>query len=73
MEANLMIQMAVKKAKEHWIGIQCEETETCLSKNNSKRANGQVKNLTSDNQGRCSTIQEKAGTCLTEYKGFLAS
>ena len=35
-EANRRIQKAVKKAKEDWIGAQCEESETCLNKNNSK-------------------------------------
>ena len=36
-EANRRIQKAVKKAKEDWIGDQCEdsEIETCLNKNNS--------------------------------------
>ena len=38
MEANKWIQKAVKKAKEDWIRAQCEEIETCLNKNNSKRA-----------------------------------
>ena len=38
-EANRRIQKAVKKAKEDWIGAQCEEIETCLNKSNSKRAN----------------------------------
>ena len=37
-EANRRIQKAVKKAKEDWIGDKCEEIETCLNKNNSKRA-----------------------------------
>ena len=41
-EANRRIQKAVKKAKGWggggWIGSQCEETETCLNKNNTKRA-----------------------------------
>ena len=36
-EANRSIQKAVKKAKEDWIGAQCEVIETCLNKNNSKR------------------------------------
>ena len=31
-EANRRIQEAVKKAKEDWIGAQCEEIETCLNK-----------------------------------------
>ena len=37
-EANRRIQKAVKKAEEDWIGAQCEEIETCLNKNNRKRA-----------------------------------
>ena len=35
-EVNRRILKAVKKAKEGWIGAQCEEVETCLNKNNSK-------------------------------------
>ena len=46
-EANRRIQKAVKKAKEDWIGAQCEEIETCLNKNNSKRAYQLLKDLTS--------------------------
>ena len=42
-EANRRIQKAVKKAKKDWIGAQCEEIETCLNKNNSKRAYQLVK------------------------------
>ena len=30
--ANRRIQKAVKKAKEDWMGAQCEEIETCLNK-----------------------------------------
>ena len=37
-EANRRIQKAAKKAKEDWIGAQGKEIETCLNKNNSKRA-----------------------------------
>ena len=69
-EANRRIQKAVKKAKEDWIGAQCEEIETSLNKNNSKRAYQLVKDLTSEKQGRSSTIQDKAGKCLTEEKDF---
>ena len=71
-EANRRIQKAVKKAKEDWIGAQCEEIETCLNKNNSKRANQLVKDLTSEKQGRSSTIQDKSGKCLTEEKEILS-
>ena len=44
--------------------------ETCLNKNNSKRAYQLVKDLTSEKQGttRSSTIQDKSGKCLTEEK-----
>ena len=59
-EANRRIQKAVKKAKEDWIGTQCEEIETCLNKNNSKRAYQLVKDLTSEKQGRSSAIQDKS-------------
>lgn len=37
-KANQKIQMAGKKANKDWIGIQCEETKTCLNKNSCKRA-----------------------------------
>ena len=47
-EANRRIQKAVKKAKEGWIGAQCKEIETCLNKNNSKRAYQLMKDLTSE-------------------------
>ena len=70
-EANRRIQKAVKKAQEDWIDAQCEEIETCLNKNNSKRAYQLVKDLTSEKQGRPSTIQDKSGTCLTEEKEIL--
>ena len=63
---------AVKKSKEDWIGAQCEEIETCLNKNNSKRAYQLVKDLTSEKQGRSSTIQDKSGKCLTEEKEILS-
>ena len=66
------IQKAVKKAKEDWIGAQCEETETCLNENNSKRAYQLVKDLTSEKQGRSSTIQDESGKCLTEDNEILS-
>ena len=71
-EENRRNQKAVKKAKEDWIGAQCEEIETCLNKNNSKRAYQLVKALTSEKQGRSSAIQDKSGKCLTEEKEILS-
>ena len=62
----------LKKAKEDWKGAHCEEIETCLNKNNSKRAYQLVKDLTSEKQGRSSTIQDKSGKCLTEEKEILS-
>ena len=56
----------MNKAKEDWIGAQCEEIATCLNKNNSKKAYQLVKDLTSEKQGRSSNIQDKSGKCLTE-------
>ena len=71
-EANRRVQKAVKKAEEDCIGAQCEEIETCLNKNNSKRAYQLVKDLTSEKQGRSSTIQDKSGKCPTEEKEILS-
>ena len=62
----------MKKAKEDWIDAQCEEIETCLNKNNSKRAYQLVKDLTSEKQGRSSTIQDKSWKCLIEEKEILS-
>ena len=71
-EANRRFQKAVKKAKEDWIGAQSEEIEICLNKNNSKRAYQLVKDLTSREEGRSSTIQGKSENCLTEEKEILS-
>ena len=57
-KANERIQKAVKKAKEDWIGAQCEEIETCLNKND-KRAYKLVKDLISEKQGRFSKHIER--------------
>ena len=62
----------MKKAKEDWIGAQCEEIETCLNKDNSKRAYQLVKDLTSERQGRSSAIQDKSGKSLTEEQEILS-
>ena len=62
----------MKKAKEDWIGAQCEQIKTCLNKNNSRRAYQLVEDLTSEKQVRSTTIQEKSGKCLTEEKRFSA-
>ena len=64
-EANRRVQKAVKKAKEDRIGAQREETETCLNKNTAR-------DLTSEKQGRSSTIQDKSWICLTKEKEILS-
>ena len=71
-EANKRIQKAVKKAKKDRIGAQCEETETCLNKSNSKRAYQLVKDLILEKQGRSSTIQDRSGKCLTGEQEILS-
>ena len=62
----------MKKAKKDWIDAHCEEIETYLNKNNSERAYQLVKDLTSEKQGRSSTIQDKFGKCLSEEKEILS-
>ena len=58
-------------AEETWIGEQCQGTEENLQKNNSKKAYQLVKELTSSKQGITTTIQDKAGKCLTEEQDIL--
>ena len=43
-----------------------------MNKNNSKRAYQLVKDLTSEKQGRSSTIQDRSGKCLTEELEILS-
>ena len=71
-EANRRIQKAVKKAKEDWIGAQCETIETCLIKKQQQKAYQLVQDLTSEKQGRSSTIQDKSGKCLIEEKEIVS-
>ena len=71
-EANRRIQKAVKKAKEDWICTQWEEIETCLNKNNSNRAYLLEKDLTSEKQGRSSTIQDRSRKRVTEEQEILS-
>ena len=61
----------MKKAEEDRIGAQCEKIKTYLNKNNSKRAYQPVKGLTSEKQGKSSTIQDRSGKCLIEEKEIL--
>ena len=68
---NLKIKKGMKKAKENWIGEQCQNIDDCLKKNNSKKAYKLVQDLTGTKQERITTIQNKGGTCLTENEDIL--
>ena len=65
------IRTEMKMAKETWIQGQCQEVEACLRKNNSKKAYQLVKDLTTEKQGKSSTIQDKLGKCLKEENEIL--
>ena len=65
------IKKGMKKAKENWIGKQCQNIDDCLKKNNSKKAYKLVQDLTGTKQERTTTIQDKGGTCLTENEDIL--
>ena len=65
------ISTEMKMAKETWIQGQCQEVEACLRKNNSKKAYQLVKDLTTEKQGKSTTIQDKSGKCLTEENEIL--
>ena len=68
MEVNNNIKRCMKKAKENWIGEQCNETEENLRKNTSKRAYQLVKDLTTVKQGNVTTVQDRSGKCLIEER-----
>ena len=61
----------MKMATETWIQGQSQEVEACLRKNNSKKAYQLVKDLTTENQGKSTTMQYKSGKCLTEENEIL--
>ena len=61
----------MKKAKENWTGEQCSETEENLRKNNSKRAYQLVKDLTTVEQRKATTLQDRSEKCLTEEREIL--
>ena len=68
----LPTQNALKKAKQDWIDIQRKEIDACLNKNNSKKAYQLVKDLTSENQVRSTTILDKSVKCFTKQKQILS-
>ena len=70
-EIKRKTRIEMKMAKETWIQGQCQEVEACLRKNNSKKAYQLVKDLTTEKQGKSTTIQDKTGKCLTEEKEIL--
>ena len=56
-EIKRKIRTEMKMAKETWIHGQCQEVEACLRKNNSKKAYQLVKDLTTEKQGKSTSIQ----------------
>ena len=58
------IKTDLKMAKETWIQGQCQEVEASLRKNNSKKEYQLVKDLTTEKQGKSTTIKDKSGKCL---------
>ena len=58
----------MKKAKEDWIGAQCQEIDPCLNKSNNKKAYQLVKDLTSEKQGRSFIIQDKSENVLLKTR-----
>ena len=70
-QVNNNIKRCMKRAKKNLIGEQCSEMEENLGKNNSKRAYQLVKDLTTVKQGKATTVQDRAGKCLTEERQIL--
>ena len=64
------IQKAVKKAKDDWIGAQCEKIETCPNKNNRKGAYQLVKDQTQRNRVDHQLSKTGLGNVLLKNKRF---
>ena len=62
----------MQKAKEDWIGAQCEEIETCMNKNKNKRAYQLVKDLASEKQLGFQLTRTSLGNALLKKKRFAA-
>ena len=56
---NQEIKRSIKKVKDSWIDVQCQDIEDNIRKNNSQKAYQLVKTLTSTKQGKTNTIQDK--------------
>ena len=65
-EVDNSIKRCMKKAKENWIGERCSEMEENLRKNNNKRTQQLLKDLTTVKQGKATTVQDRSGKCLIE-------
>ena len=63
----------MKMAKETWIQGQCQGVEACIRTNNNKKAYQLLKDLTTEKQGKSTTIQDKSGNCLLEENEILNS
>ena len=63
---NKTIKKKITQAKENYINEQCSALEESLSKNDSKKAYGIVKDLTTSKKPKVNTIKDKNGKCLTE-------
>ena len=61
----------MKMTKETWIKGHNQEVEACLRTSNSKKAYQLVKDLTIENQGKSTTIEDKSRKCLTEENEIL--
>ena len=68
---NQEIQKSIKKAKESWIDVQCQDIEDNIRKNDSKKAYQLVKILTSTKQRKTNTIQDNDRNCLSETNDIL--
>ena len=69
-EIKRMIRTEMKMAKETWIQGQCQEVEACLRKNNSKKAYQLVKDLTTEKQGKPTTIQSRGSVSQRRMKSL---
>ena len=68
---NKTVKKEMIKAKEKWVQEQCEDIESNLTRNNSKKAYETIKTLTKAKLNKVNTIKDKDGETIMEKTKIL--
>ena len=69
---NNLVRKCMRDAKQEWIDQQCTIIDCEMARGNSKQAYRTLSKLTSNNNPKCSVIEDKNGKLLTESNAVLS-